>query len=49
MNESYPIWIGAIALVVLAGLIYIYKKFSEQDKKEHMPPEDRALEEKWIA
>jgi hypothetical protein len=49
MNETYPIWIGAIALVVLAGLIYIYKKFSEQDKKELMPPEDRALEEKWIA
>lgn len=49
MNETYPIWIGAIALVVLAGLIYIYKKFSEQDKKERMPPEDRALEEKWIA
>ncbi|MGL6266987.1 MAG: lysostaphin resistance A-like protein, partial [Chitinophagaceae bacterium] len=49
MNETYPLWIGAIALVVLTGLIYIYKKFSESDKKERTPPEDRALEEKWMA
>jgi uncharacterized protein len=49
MNETYPIWIGAIALVVLTGLIYLYKNFSEADKKELTPPEDRALEEKWMA
>ena len=35
MNETYPIWVGAIALVVLTGLIYLYKNFSEADKRQN--------------
>ena len=49
MNETYPLWIGGIALVVLTALFIIYKKISESDRKALTPAEDIALEEKWLA
>jgi membrane protease YdiL (CAAX protease family) len=49
MNESSPIWLGAIALIALIGLFFLYKKFSDTDRKKLEPVEDRALEEKWLA
>lgn len=49
MNESYPIWIGAIALVVVAGLFFVYRNISEKDRRALTPAEDTALEEKWLA
>jgi membrane protease YdiL (CAAX protease family) len=49
MNESYPLWIGAIALVALVGLFFVYRKICDKDRKALTPAEDQALEEKWLA
>ena len=49
MNETSPIWLGAIAAIVLVILIKIFKQFADKDRINLFPPEDRALEEKWIA
>jgi membrane protease YdiL (CAAX protease family) len=49
MNESSPIWLGAIALVILIVLIKVFKNFADKDRINLFPPEDRVLEEKWIA
>jgi membrane protease YdiL (CAAX protease family) len=49
MEETDPLWVGAIALVAIVCLFMYYKKFSEDVKKRKMPVEDRALEEQWLA
>jgi uncharacterized protein len=49
MNETYPIWIGIIALAALTGLFFIYRRICEKDRKMLIPAEDQALEEKWLA
>jgi len=49
MNDNYPIWWGMIATLVLYGLFIIFKKYSAKAVKEFTEPEDRALEERWIA
>ena len=48
MKETSPIWLGVVALIVLFGLFYLYRKFSAKDRRNKMPPEDLALEEKWL-
>jgi uncharacterized protein len=48
MNESYPIWWGAIAIVALAFLFRLFKKSAAIDRMEKMPAEDIALEDKWM-
>ena len=49
MNESSPIWLGAIAVLGLTALLLLYKRYSEIDRKRLEPAEDLALEEKWMA
>ncbi len=49
MEETDPLWVGAIALVAIVCLFMYYKKFSEDVKKRKMPVEDRALGEQWLA
>ncbi len=49
MNESSPIWLGAIAVLGLTALLLLYKRYSEIDRKKLEPAEDMALEEKWMA
>ncbi len=49
MQDSYPVWLGILGAVLLIILLIWFKKISEQAVKEYTPPEDRALEEKWIA
>jgi membrane protease YdiL (CAAX protease family) len=49
MNETYPMWWGIIGAIVLYALFILFKKRSVQAIKKYTSPEDRALEEKWIA
>ncbi len=49
MNETSPVWLGAIAVIVLVILFKFFKKFADNDRINLFPPEERALEEKWIA
>ena len=49
MEDTDPLWVGAVALVAIVCLFMYYKKFSEDVKKRKMPVEDRALEEQWLA
>ena len=49
MSETYPVWWGIIGAIVLYALFVLFKKHSAQAIKKYTPPEDRALEEKWIA
>ncbi|MCO5238531.1 MAG: CPBP family intramembrane metalloprotease [Chitinophagaceae bacterium] len=49
MNETYPVWWGIIGAAVLYALFILFKKYSAQAVQKYTPPEDRALEEKWIA
>lgn len=49
MKETYPIWWGGIALVVL---YFLYKKFREvakRDLAQRKPKEDLAVEEQWLS
>ena len=48
MNESSPIWWGAIALVIIVFLFRIYKKNAVADLAAKKPKEDVALEDKWM-
>lgn len=48
-DDTAPIWIGLLALAVLAGLFYYFRIYSRQRRQAMMPAEDRALEEKWLA
>jgi CAAX protease family protein len=49
MNESYPIWYGAVSIVLLTGLFILYKRFSAIDRRRKTPTEEIALQEKWMA
>lgn len=49
MDDKMPFWWGIIAVVALYFLFMIFKKISDRAVKKLTPPEDRALEEKWIA
>lgn len=49
MEDTDPLWIGAIALVAIACLFAYYRKFGGQARLDRMPPEERALSEKWLA
>ena len=49
MKETYPIWWGAIALVVL---YFLYKRFMEVAKRDlatRKPKEDLAVEQQWLS
>ncbi len=48
MNESYPLWYGAIGIVLLTGLFILYKRVSAIDRRKKTPAEDIALQEKWM-
>lgn len=49
MQDTYPLWVGLLGAVLLIVLLIKFKKISQQAVKKYTPPEDRALEEKWIA
>ncbi|MBS1749822.1 MAG: CPBP family intramembrane metalloprotease [Bacteroidetes bacterium] len=49
MSDSLPLWWGAIAVVVIYFLFIWYKKIAIEVKRKFTPPEEKALEEKWIA
>lgn len=49
MSDTLPLWWGAIAIVAIYFLFILYKKISIEVKRKYTPPEDKALEEKWIA
>jgi hypothetical protein len=49
MEETGPIWVGLLTLLIMAGLFRYYRYYSEQSRRALMPAEDLALEEKWIA
>lgn len=49
MNETYPMWWGIAGAILLYVLFLRFKKISSQSVKKYTAPEDRALEEKWIA
>lgn len=49
MNDKWPLWAGLIAIVVLYALFIVFKKLSAQSIQAYTPPEEKALEEKWIA
>ncbi|MCC6288893.1 MAG: CPBP family intramembrane metalloprotease [Chitinophagaceae bacterium] len=49
MDDKMPFWWGIIAVIALYFLFMIFKRVSNQAIKAFTPPEDKALEEKWIA
>ncbi|MFT3947535.1 MAG: CPBP family intramembrane metalloprotease [Agriterribacter sp.] len=49
MDDKMPFWWGIIAVIALYFLFMIFKRVSNQAIKTFTPPEDKALEEKWIA
>ncbi|HEX5026483.1 MAG TPA: CPBP family intramembrane glutamic endopeptidase [Agriterribacter sp.] len=49
MNETYPMWWGIIGVIILYVLFMLFKKISKEARIKYTSPEDRALEEKWIA
>lgn len=49
LEETYPVWWGILGAVLLCVLLVRFKKVSAQAVKKYTPPEDKALEEKWIA
>lgn len=49
MNETYPVWWGIAGAILLYILFIRFKKISTKSVKKYTAPEDRALEEKWIA
>jgi len=48
MNESFPVWWGLIAMVVLILLFRLFSKFAAQDLQAKKPAEDIALDEQWM-
>jgi membrane protease YdiL (CAAX protease family) len=48
MNESYPLWWGLIAMVVIVALFRIFRKNAAQDLARLKPKEDVALEDQWL-
>ena len=49
MQDSGPIWIGLVVLLILFGLFRYYKQFCAETRARLTPTEDRAREENWIA
>lgn len=49
MNETYPMWWGIIGLILLYLLFMVFKRISAKAVRKYTSPEDRALEEKWLA
>lgn len=49
MNETYPMWWGIIGLILLFLLFMVFKRISAKAVRKYTSPEDRALEEKWLA
>jgi len=49
MDDSQPLWYGLPAAIALVALMVLYRRRAEQLRRERMPPEDRAREEKWLA
>lgn len=49
MEDSTPLWAGAIGLVVVVYLCLQYYKQSQKDRKERIPAEDQANEEQWMS
>lgn len=49
MNETYPMWWGIIGVILLYVLFIVFKRISAKAIQKYTTPEDRALEEKWIA
>ncbi|MFT4015640.1 MAG: CPBP family intramembrane metalloprotease [Agriterribacter sp.] len=49
MDDKMPFWWGILAVIALYFLFMIFKRVSNQAIKIFTPPEDKALEEKWIA
>jgi membrane protease YdiL (CAAX protease family) len=48
MNETTPMWLGLIGMIILIALLILYRNFSKVDRKKRTPIEDVALEEKWM-
>jgi len=48
MDDKMPFWWGLLAIIVLYFLFMIFKRVSNQAIQTFTPPEDKALEEKWI-
>lgn len=49
MDDKMPFWWGVLAVIALYFLFMIFKRVSNQAIKIFTSPEDKALEEKWIA
>lgn len=49
MDDKMPFWWGIIAVIALYFLFMIFKRISSEVIKKFTPPEDKALQEKWIA
>jgi len=49
MDDKMPFWWGILAVIALCFLFMVFKRVSNQAIKIFTPPEDKALEEKWIA
>ncbi len=49
MKDSYPIWVGIIAMGLLIALISYFKKVSDQVRISKKSTLDQSLDEKWLA
>jgi len=49
MDDKFPFWAGLIALAILYALFVLFKNLSAQSIRRYTPPEEKAMEEKWIA
>ena len=49
MDDTMPFWWGLIALVAVYFLFRWFRKIAVKVKQKYTSPEDKALEEKWIA
>ncbi|MBX3239633.1 MAG: CPBP family intramembrane metalloprotease [Chitinophagaceae bacterium] len=49
MNEKSPVWWSLAAAVGLIFLFILFKKVCAAHLAKHTPPEEKALDEKWIA
>lgn len=48
-DVSQPLWYGLLAFLAIVGLMALYRRRGEQLRRDRMPPEDKAREEKWLA
>lgn len=49
MDDSDPLWVGAVASTALVCLFAYYRHHAERARIRRMPAEERALQEGWIA